>query len=154
MIRRPPRSTLFPYTTLFRSKHGIDLRKDKMSLQRLRDAAEKAKCELSSTQQMEINLPFIATAQGAGPLHLQVSLARPQLEAATLDLIDRCLGVCEQVMAEAKVKPTQLGDVLLVGGQTRMPLIQARVRQMFGREPSKAVNPDAAVALGAAIQGA
>src|SRR5882672_7245829 len=138
----------------FLEKHGIDLRKDKMSLQRLRDAAEKAKCELSSTQQMEINLPFIATAQGAGPLHLQVTLARPQLEAATLDLIDRCLGVCEQVMAEAKVKPTQLGDVLLVGGQTRMPLIQARVRQMFGREPSKAVNPDEAVALGAAIQGA
>jgi molecular chaperone DnaK len=138
----------------FLEKHGIDLRKDKMSLQRLRDAAEKAKCELSSTQQMEINLPFIATAQGAGPLHLQVTLARPQLEAITRDLIDRCLGVCEQVMAEAKVKPTQLGDVLLVGGQTRMPLIQARVRQMFGREPSKAVNPDEAVALGAAIQGA
>src|SRR5438128_311672 len=138
----------------FLEKHGIDLRKDKMSLQRLRDAGEKAKCELSATQQVEINLPFIATAQGAGPLHLQGTLTRPQLEVLTRDLVDRCLGVCERVMAEAKVKPTQLGDVLLVGGQTRMPLLQTRVREMFGREPSKAVNPDEAVALGAAIQGA
>ncbi|TMB06865.1 MAG: molecular chaperone DnaK [Deltaproteobacteria bacterium] len=109
----------------FLEKHGIDLRKDKMSLQRLRDAGEKAKCELSATQQVEINLPFIATAQRAGPLHLQGTLTRPQLEVLTRDLVDRCLGVCERVMAEAKVKPTELGDVLLVGGQTRMPMIQA-----------------------------
>src|ERR671936_883465 len=138
----------------FLEKHGIDLRKDKMSLQRLRDAAEKAKCELSRTQQVEINLPFIATVPGSGPVHLQVTLTRSELEALTRDLVDRCLGVCEQVLAEAKVKASQIGDVLLVGGQTRMPLLQARVRQMFGREPSKAVNPDEAVALGAAIQGA
>src|SRR5437868_3206086 len=138
----------------FLEKHGIDLRKDKMSLQRLRDAAEKAKCELSGTQQVEINLPFIATVPGTGPVHLQVTLTRAELEALTLDLVDRCLGVCEQVMAEAKVKTPQIGEVLLVGGQTRMPLLQARVRQLFGREPSKAVNPDEAVALGAAIQGA
>src|SRR6266481_683056 len=138
----------------FLEKNGIDLRKEKMSLQRLRDAAEKAKCELSSTKQVEINLPFIAAKQPAGPLHLQGTLTRPQLEVLTRDLVERCLGVCERVMAEAKVKPSELGDVLLVGGQTRMPLLQARVRQMFGREPSKAVNPDEAVALGAAIQGA
>src|SRR5207245_1278553 len=119
----------------FLEKHGIDLRKDKMSLQRLRDAGEKAKCELSATQQVEINLPFIATAQGAGPLHLQGTLTRPQLEVLTRDLVDRCLGVCARVLAEAKVKPTELGDVLLVGGQTRMPVIQARVRRLFGREP-------------------
>jgi len=137
----------------FQEKHGIDLRKDKMALQRLRDAAEKAKCELSSLKTVEINLPFISATQASGPLHLQMSLTREKLEEMTKDLVDRCMKVCEQVMNEAKVHAAQLGDVLLVGGQTRMPRIQEQVRHIFGREPSKNVNPDEAVALGAAIQG-
>jgi len=137
----------------FLAKHGIDLRKDKMALQRLRDAAEKAKCELSSLKNVEINLPFISATQRSGPLHLQTSLTRELLETMTEELVDRCLKVCERVMAEAKVHPGALGDVLLVGGQTRMPRIQAAVKNLFGRDPSKNVNPDEAVALGAAIQG-
>jgi molecular chaperone DnaK len=138
----------------FKAKQGIDLRKDKMSLQRLRDAAEKAKCELSSVKQVEVNLPFIAQSKAAGPLHLQAVLTRGELESMTKDLVDRCLRVCEQVMGEAKVKPNAFGEVLLVGGQTRMPRIQEAVKSLFGRDPSKSVNPDEAVALGAAIQGA
>jgi molecular chaperone DnaK len=137
----------------FLAKHGIDLRKDKMALQRLRDAAEKAKCELSALKNVEINLPFISATQKSGPLHLQTSLTRELLETMTEDLVDRCLKVCERVMQEAKVHPGALGDVLLVGGQTRMPRIQAAVKNLFGRDPSKTVNPDEAVALGAAIQG-
>jgi molecular chaperone DnaK len=137
----------------FLQKHGIDLRRDKMSLQRLRDAAEKAKCELSSLKSVEINLPFISATQKSGPLHLQATLTREQLESMTAELVQRCLNVCERVMGEAKVHPGQLGDVLLVGGQTRMPRIQESVKSLFGREPSKQVNPDEAVALGAAIQG-
>ena len=137
----------------FKEKHGIELRTDKMALQRLRDAAEKAKCELSSVKVVEINLPFISATEKTGPLHLQASLTRELLETMTTELIQRCLKVCESVMAEAKVHPGQLGDVLLVGGQTRMPRIQDAVKTLFGREPSKAVNPDEAVALGAAIQG-
>jgi molecular chaperone DnaK len=125
-----------------------------MSLQRLRDAAEKAKCELSSVKQVEVNLPFIAQSPAAGPLHLQAVLTRSELESMTKDLVDRCLRVCEQVMGEARVKPNVFGEVLLVGGQTRMPRIQEAVKSLFGREPSKSVNPDEAVALGAAIQGA
>jgi molecular chaperone DnaK len=138
----------------FFTKHGIDLRKDKMSLQRLRDAAEKAKCELSNQKSVEINLPFISATQKTGPLHLQSSLTREQLESLTAELIARCLRVCEQVLGEAKVHAGALGEVLLVGGQTRMPKIQEAVKSLFGRDPSKAVNPDEAVALGAAIQGA
>ncbi len=138
----------------FLQKHAIDLRRDKMSLQRLRDAAEKAKCELSSLKSVEINLPFISASPKTGPLHLQSSMTREQLEAMTNELVQRCLKVCERVMDEAKVHPGQLGDVLLVGGQTRMPRIQDAVKALFGREPSKNVNPDEAVALGAAIQGA
>ena len=137
----------------FKDKHGIELRTDKMALQRLRDAAEKAKCELSSVKVVEINLPFISATEKTGPLHLQASLTRDLLETMTSELIQRCLKVCESVMAEAKVHPGQLGDVLLVGGQTRMPRIQDAVKTLFGREPSKVVNPDEAVALGAAIQG-
>ena len=137
----------------FKEKHGIDLRTDKMALQRLRDAAEKAKCELSSLKQVEINLPFISATPKSGALHLQSTLTRDQLEKLTFDLIERCLRVCEQVMNDAKVQAPQLGDILLVGGQTRMPKIQESVRALFGREPSKSVNPDEAVALGAAIQG-
>ncbi|MFL5249253.1 MAG: molecular chaperone DnaK [Myxococcales bacterium] len=138
----------------FKAKNGIDLRTDKMSLQRLRDASEKAKCELSSVKQVEVNLPFIAQSPSAGPLHLQAVLTRSELESLTKDLVDRCMKVCEQVLREAKMKPTAMGDVLLVGGQTRMPRIQEAVKSLFGREPSKSVNPDEAVALGAAIQGA
>jgi molecular chaperone DnaK len=138
----------------FLQQHSIDLRRDKMSLQRLRDAAEKAKCELSAVKSVEINLPFISATQKSGPLHLQATLTREMLESLTLDLIQRCLKVCEEVMGEAKVHAGQLSDVLLVGGQTRMPRIHDAVKGIFGREPSKAVNPDEAVALGAAIQGA
>jgi molecular chaperone DnaK len=137
----------------FKEKHGIDLRTDKMALQRLRDAAEKAKCELSSLKQVEINLPFISATPKSGALHLQSTLTREQLEKLTSDLIQRCLRVCEQVMADAKVQAPQLGDILLVGGQTRMPKIQEAVKALFAREPSRSVNPDEAVALGAAIQG-
>ena len=137
----------------FKEKHGIDLRTDKMALQRLRDAAEKAKCELSSLKQVEINLPFISATPKSGALHLQSTLTREQLEKLTGDLIQRCLRVCEQVMDDAKVQASQLGDILLVGGQTRMPKIQESVKSLFGRDPSKSVNPDEAVALGAAIQG-
>jgi molecular chaperone DnaK len=137
----------------FQEKHGIDLRKDKMALQRLRDAAEKAKCELSTLKQVEVNLPFISTTAQTGPLHLQSTLSREQLESMTKDLVDRCMRVCEQVLSEAKVHAAQIGEVLLVGGQTRMPRIQDEVKRLFGKDPSKAVNPDEAVALGAAIQG-
>ncbi|MGE5047845.1 MAG: molecular chaperone DnaK, partial [Deltaproteobacteria bacterium] len=138
----------------FQEKHGTDLRKDKMALQRLRDAAEKAKCELSSVKQVDINLPFISALPKSGPLHLQATLTRDQLESITQDLIDRCMQVCEQVLAEAKVHAAQIGEVLLVGGQSRMPRIQEAVKKLFGKDPSKAVNPDEAVALGAALQGA
>src|ERR1700676_4364605 len=107
----------------FLQQHSIDLRKDKMSLQRLRDAAEKAKCELSAVKSVEVNLPFISATQKSGPLHLQATLVREQLESMTEELVQRCLKVCERVMEEAKVHAGQLGDVLLVGGQTRMPRI-------------------------------
>ena len=137
----------------FLEKHGIDLRRDKMSLQRLRDAAEKAKCELSSVRQAEINLPFIAASASAGPLHLQATLARETLERMTEDLIQRTLSVCTGVMEDAKVHPGVIADVLLVGGQTRMPRMHDAVKNLFSREPSKAINPDEAVAVGAAIQG-
>ena len=138
----------------FQEKHGTDLRKDKMALQRLRDAAEKAKCELSAVKQVDINLPFISAHPKSGPLHLQATLTRDQLESMTQDLVDRCMQVCEQVLGEAKVHAAQIGDVLLVGGQSRMPRIQDAVKKLFGKDPSKAVNPDEAVALGAALQGA
>jgi molecular chaperone DnaK len=138
----------------FQEKYGTDLRKDKMALQRLRDAAEKAKCELSAVKQVDINLPFISAAPKSGPLHLQATLTREQLESMTKDLVDRCMQVCDQVLAEAKVHAAQVGEVLLVGGQSRMPRIQDEVKRLFGKDPSKAVNPDEAVALGAALQGA
>jgi len=138
----------------FQEKHGTDLRKDKMALQRLRDAAEKAKCELSSVKQVDINLPFISATPKSGPLHLQATLTRDHLESMTKDLVDRCMQLCDQVLGEAKVHAAQIGEVLLVGGQSRMPRIQDAVKTLFGRDPSKAVNPDEAVALGAALQGA
>ncbi len=137
----------------FLEKHQLDLRRDKMALQRLRDAAEKAKCELSSMRQTEVNLPFIAASPTAGPLHLQATLTREALEQMAEDLIQRTLAVCANVMADAKVHASVIADVLLVGGQTRMPRIHDAVKGLFGKEPSKSVNPDEAVAVGAAIQG-
>jgi molecular chaperone DnaK len=135
----------------FMKENGIDLREDKMTLQRLKDAAEKAKIELSSTTNSEINLPFI-TQGPSGPLHLNVSLSRSKLEQLTGDLVDSTLGPCRRAMADAKLEPSDINEVILVGGQTRMPAVQEAVKKFFGREPHKGVNPDEVVAVGAAIQ--
>jgi molecular chaperone DnaK len=135
----------------FRKEQGIDLRQDRMALQRLKEAAEKAKIELSTTMQSEINLPFI-TADTSGPKHLQMTLTRAKLEQLVDDLIQKTLGPCERAMQDAKVVQSDIGEVILVGGMTRMPAIQDAVRKFFGREPHKGVNPDEVVALGAAIQ--
>ena len=137
----------------FRKEHGIDLRKDRMALQRLKEAAEKAKVELSSTLQTEINLPFI-TADASGPKHLVVTLTRAKLESLVMDLIDRTSEPCRQAMKDAGVTAKQIDEVILVGGQTRMPKVQELVRDLFGREPHKGVNPDEVVAVGAAVQAA
>ena len=137
----------------FRKEHGIDLRKDRMALQRLKEAAEKAKVELSSTLQTEINLPFI-TADASGPKHLVVTLTRAKLESLVMDLIDRTTEPCRQAMKDAGVTTKQIDEVILVGGQTRMPKVQELVRDLFGREPHKGVNPDEVVAVGAAVQAA
>jgi molecular chaperone DnaK len=138
----------------FAKEHGIDLRKDRMALQRLKDASEKAKIELSTLKEAQINLPFICTPPGGGAaLHLQQSLNRGKLEELTNDLADRTIQVCEQVLKEAKVKPKDLKEIILVGGMTRMPKIVESVREYFKREPCKGVHPDEVVALGAAIQG-
>jgi molecular chaperone DnaK len=137
----------------FKKEHGIDLRKDRMALQRLKEAAEKAKMELSTTVQTEINLPFI-TADASGPKHLVLTLTRAKLEALVADLIERTLGPCRQAMQDAGVSPKDINEVILVGGQTRMPKVQDAVKQLFGREPHKGVNPDEVVAVGAAVQGA
>ncbi|PIU55954.1 MAG: molecular chaperone DnaK [Chloroflexi bacterium CG07_land_8_20_14_0_80_45_17] len=135
----------------FKKEQGIDLRQDRMALQRIRDAAEKAKKELSTVAQTEISLPFI-TADATGPKHLSMTLTRAKLEQLSDDLIERSIGPCRQALTDAKLTPPQINDVLLVGGQTRMPKVQDTLRQFFGREPVKGVNPDEAVALGAAIQ--
>ncbi|OGL00017.1 MAG: molecular chaperone DnaK, partial [Candidatus Rokubacteria bacterium RIFCSPHIGHO2_02_FULL_73_26] len=137
----------------FKKEHGIDLRKDRMALQRLKEAAEKAKCELSTTLQTEINLPFI-TADASGPKHLVLTLTRAKLEALVADLVERTLGPCRQAMKDAGVSPGAINEVILVGGQTRMPKVQEAVKQLFGKEPNKGVNPDEVVAVGAAVQGA
>jgi molecular chaperone DnaK len=137
----------------FKKEHGIDLRKDRMALQRLKEAAEKAKCELSTTLQTEINLPFI-TADASGPKHLVLTLTRAKLEALVADLIERTLGPCRQAMQDAGVSPKDINEVILVGGQTRMPKVQEAVKSLFGKEPHKGVNPDEVVAVGAAVQGA
>jgi molecular chaperone DnaK len=137
----------------FRKEHGIDLRKDRMALQRLKEAAEKAKCELSTTLQTEINLPFI-TADASGPKHLVMTLTRAKLEALVADLIERTAEPCRQAMKDAGVTAKQINEVILVGGQTRMPKVQEMVRELFGKEPHKGVNPDEVVAVGAAIQAA
>ncbi len=136
----------------FRREQGIDLRKDRMALQRLKEAAEKAKCELSTTLQTEINLPFI-TADQSGPKHLILTLTRAKLESLVADLVERTLGPCRQAMKDAGVTQREINEVILVGGQIRMPKVQEVVKELFGREPHKGVNPDEVVAVGAAIQG-
>ncbi len=122
-----------------------------MALQRLKEAAEKAKVELSTVMQTEINLPFI-TADASGPKHLQMNLTRAKLEQLTADLIERTIEPCRQALNDAKLKTTDIAEVVLVGGMTRMPAVQEAVRRFFGREPHKGVNPDEVVAIGAAIQ--
>ena len=136
----------------FKKDQGIDLSKDPMAMQRLKEAAEKAKIELSSAQQSEINLPFV-TADADGPKHLNVTLSRSKLEQLTEDLVTRSLEPCKKALADAGLEANQIDEVVLVGGQTRMPAIQEAVQEFFGREPHKGVNPDEVVALGAAIQG-
>jgi len=138
----------------FQKDEGLDLRAkgNEMALQRLRDAAERAKIELSTTMQTEINLPFI-TADATGPKHLVKTLTRAKLEEMVRDIIDRSIKPCEQAMKDAGVSPDKIDEVVLVGGQTRMPAIQALVKKLFGKEPHKGVNPDEVVAIGAAIQG-
>jgi len=135
----------------FKRDQGIDLRQDKMALQRLKEAAEKAKCELSTVQQTEINLPFI-TADASGPKHLSITLTRAKLEQLVMDLVEKTLDPCRQALTDAEKTPAQIDEVILVGGQTRMPLVQQKVKQLFGKEPNKGVNPDEVVAVGAAIQ--
>jgi len=135
----------------FKRDQGIDLRQDKMALQRLKEAAEKAKCELSTVLQTEINLPFI-TADASGPKHLTITLTRAKLEQLVMDLVDKTLEPCHQALTDAGKTPAQIDEVILVGGQTRMPLVQQKVKQLFGKEPNKGVNPDEVVAVGAAIQ--
>ena len=137
----------------FKRENGIDLKKDRMALQRLKEAAEKAKCELSTTLQTEINLPFI-TADASGPKHLVLTLTRAKLESLVADLIERTLGPCRQAMQDAGMTPKDIDEVILVGGQTRMPKVQEAVKSLFGREPHKGVNPDEVVAVGAALQAA
>lgn len=131
---------------------GMDLRKDKMALQRLREAAEKAKHELSATLSTDINLPFIAASQSGAPLHLSTTLTRAKLESLTEDLIERTLEPCKVALADANTTVRNIDEVILVGGQTRMPRIQERVAEFFGKQPSKRVDPDEVVAIGAAIQ--
>jgi len=135
----------------FKKEHGIDLRQDKMALQRLKEAAEKAKIELSSTLETEINLPFI-TADASGPKHLMMKLTRAKLESLVEDLIDKLEEPCRIAMQDAGVTPKDISEVILVGGMTRMPKVQQKVKEIFGKEPVKGVNPDEVVAMGAAIQ--
>jgi len=136
----------------FRKEQGVDLRKDILALQRLKEAAEKAKIELSSSQQTEINLPYI-TADASGPKHLTLKITRAKFESLVEDLIQKTVAPCLTAIKDSGVKLSDIGDVILVGGQTRMPKVQDKVKEIFGREPRKDVNPDEAVAIGAAIQG-
>jgi len=136
----------------FKRENGIDLSKDQMALQRLKEAAERAKIELSTLLEADINLPFI-TADATGPKHLQMKLTRARFEQMVEDIIQRSVGPCKQAMQDAGVTPQQINEVVLVGGQTRMPRIQQIVRELFGKEPHKGVNPDEVVAVGAAVQG-
>jgi molecular chaperone DnaK len=136
----------------FKKESGIDLSRDQMALQRLKEAAEKAKMELSTLLESEINLPFI-TADASGPKHLQMKLTRARFEQMVEDIVQRSVGPCKQALADAGLNPSQINEVVMVGGQTRMPRIQQLVRDLFGREPHKGVNPDEVVAVGAAVQG-
>jgi molecular chaperone DnaK len=136
----------------FKKQSGIDVRKDPMALQRLKEACEKAKIELSSGMQTDVNLPFI-TADASGPKHLQVSITRARFEQLVEPLIERTRGPCVQALKDAGLEPRQIDEVLLVGGQIRTPAVQAMAKKIFGREPNKSINPDEAVAIGAAIQG-
>jgi molecular chaperone DnaK len=135
----------------FRKDQGIDLSKDKMALQRLKEAAEKAKMELSTVQETEITLPFI-TADASGPKHLNYKLSRSKFENLVEDILNRSVGPCKQALSDASVKPSDIDEVVLVGGSTRIPRVQAIVRELFGKEPHKGVNPDEVVAVGAAVQ--
>jgi molecular chaperone DnaK len=140
--------------TSFQDEHGIDLRQDRMALQRLRDAAEKAKCELSITRDTEINLPFIISTGRNEALHLQRTLSRNTLEELTADLIERTVDICRQALTDARMGVRDVEDVILVGGMTRMPAVQGAVAKFFEREPNRSVHPDEVVAVGAGIQGA
>jgi len=135
----------------FKRDQGIDLRNDPMAMQRLKEAAERAKIELSTVQQTDISLPFI-TADASGPKHLNVKLTRSKLEQLVMDLVEQTLEPCRQALKDSGLATAQIDEALLVGGQTRMPLVQEKVRQFFGKEPSKGINPDEVVAMGAAIQ--
>ncbi|KYF61394.1 molecular chaperone DnaK [Sorangium cellulosum] len=138
----------------FKEQHDVDLRQDRMALQRLKDAAEKAKCELSSVLETEINLPFIISSARNEALHLQRTLSRAELEGLCEDLVERCVEICSQTLEDARLERDEIEDVVLVGGMTRMPRVQEAVRDFFEREPCKGVHPDEVVALGAAVQGA
>jgi molecular chaperone DnaK len=137
----------------FRKKEGIDLRKDPMALQRLKEAAERAKCELSTSMETTINLPYI-TADSSGPKHLQVTMTRAKFEQLIEPLVERCRGPVVQALRDAKQAPSDIAEVVLVGGSTRIPLVQKLVQDIFGKEPNRSMNPDEVVAVGAAIQGA
>jgi molecular chaperone DnaK len=137
----------------FKKDQGIDLRTDKMALQRLKEAAEKAKIELSTTLETDVNLPFI-TADASGPRHLNIRITRAKLESLVSDLLDRLTGPCETAMKDAGLRTSDIDQVILVGGMTRMPVVQERVKKIFGKEPHKGVNPDEVVAMGASIQAA
>jgi molecular chaperone DnaK len=136
----------------FKKETGVDVSKDQMALQRLKEAAEKAKIELSNVLETEINLPFL-TADASGPKHMNVKLTRARLEQMVADILDRASGPCKQAISDAAVTPAQIDEVVLVGGSTRMPKVQQQVRDLFGKEPNKSVNPDEVVAVGAAVQG-
>jgi molecular chaperone DnaK len=136
----------------FRKESGIDLSKDRMALQRLKEAAEKAKKDLSTAMEAEINLPFI-TADASGPKHLLIKLNRSKLESLVEDLVQRTIEPCKKALSDAGLKASEIAEVVLVGGMTRMPLVQKKVQEFFGKEPSRSVNPDEVVAMGAAIQG-
>src|SRR5574340_298938 len=136
----------------FKKEQGVDLKKDVLALQRLKEAAEKAKIELSSSQQTEVNLPYI-TADASGPKHLAVKITRAKFEALVEDLIKRTIEPCKMALKDAGLTTSQIDDVILVGGQTRMPKVMDEVKDFFGKEPRRDVNPDEAVAVGAAIQG-
>jgi molecular chaperone DnaK len=136
----------------FKRDQGVDLRNDKMALQRLKEEAEKAKKELSTAMETDINLPFI-TADASGPKHLNVKLSRSKLESLVEDLIDRCEGPCRTALKDSGLNPADIDEVILVGGMTRMPKVQEKVKAIFGKDPHKGVNPDEVVAIGAAIQG-